>query len=70
MSGMVVERSAPQFMKPMPMGRTGEEVGRDVVWRRDWAVVRYVVREETSVPAPMKPMPPVGSQFRCIDQRC
>ncbi len=57
--GRAVDKEAPQFMKPMPMGRVPlgglREAGRSV---RAW--VRWVCRSETSVPAPMKPRPPGG----------
>jgi hypothetical protein len=46
-------------MKPMPMGRVGE-VGNPVEESRERVVERWDSRSETSVPAPMKPMPPEG----------
>jgi hypothetical protein len=45
-------------MKPMPTGRVGD-FGREVLERRVRAVWRSDSRDEVSVPAAMKPMPPV-----------
>lgn len=63
MRGRARERSAPQFMKPMPRGRVLFVVLRGLVvvlaLRRRVACFKCVERSETSVPAPMKPMPPV-----------
>lgn len=48
--GSEVEREAPQFMKPMPMGRvlSGGYIGE--VWRRFAAFSRWVERSDVSVP--------------------
>ena len=53
---MLVVRSAPQLMKPMPMG--SGDWGSEIEERRVRACWRCMERSETSVPAPMKPMPP------------
>jgi hypothetical protein len=46
-------------MKPMPMGRVfGGVEGMGELRRREDASSRCVERVETSVPAPMNPMPP------------
>jgi hypothetical protein len=58
MRGTAAGREAPQFMNPIPIGRVavGAMVEEE---RRDWACERCVERSEVSVPAPMKPRPPI-----------